>query len=116
MIAGTLAYEREIDALLASFDRAVANGTPELVLVSGYSGYRQVLDGARTAQGARPAPWPLRVRLICSTSGHPNMTLGQAFHGLVRPLLGRSEAELGWVSEPCCLIEIDRVISICHQE
>jgi predicted ATPase len=38
MIAGTLAYEREIDALLASFDRAVANGTPELVLVSGYSG------------------------------------------------------------------------------
>jgi len=30
--------EREIDALLASFDRVVANGTPELVLVSGYSG------------------------------------------------------------------------------
>jgi serine/threonine protein kinase len=30
--------EREIDALLACFDRAVTNGTPELVLVSGYSG------------------------------------------------------------------------------
>src|SRR4029077_15046456 len=30
--------EREIDTLLASFDRVVANGTPELVLVSGYSG------------------------------------------------------------------------------
>src|ERR1700682_6460672 len=30
--------EREIDAVLASFDRVVANGTPELVLVSGYSG------------------------------------------------------------------------------
>src|SRR5271157_3410872 len=30
--------EREIDALLASFDRVVAQGTPELVLVSGYSG------------------------------------------------------------------------------
>src|SRR6202171_2194846 len=30
--------EREIDALLASFDRIVANGRPELVLVSGYSG------------------------------------------------------------------------------
>src|SRR6202035_277759 len=29
---------REIDTLLASFDRVVANGTPELVLVSGYSG------------------------------------------------------------------------------
>jgi len=30
--------EREIDTLLASFDRVVANGTPELLLVSGYSG------------------------------------------------------------------------------
>src|SRR3979490_2928414 len=30
--------EREIDSLLASFDRVVANGTLELVLVSGYSG------------------------------------------------------------------------------
>ena len=29
---------REIDTLLASFDRVVASGTPELVLVSGYSG------------------------------------------------------------------------------
>jgi len=28
----------EIDTLLASFERVVANGTPELVLVSGYSG------------------------------------------------------------------------------
>src|SRR6201987_2097905 len=30
--------EREMDALPAAFDRAVAQGTPELVLVSGYSG------------------------------------------------------------------------------
>src|SRR6202035_3110297 len=30
--------EREIDALLATFDRVVAQGTPELVVVSGYSG------------------------------------------------------------------------------
>ena len=30
--------EREIDALIASFDRVVTSGTPELVLVSGYSG------------------------------------------------------------------------------
>src|SRR5262245_2987292 len=29
---------REIDTLLASFDRVVASGTPVLVLVSGYSG------------------------------------------------------------------------------
>src|SRR5207237_9939950 len=30
--------EREVDALLAAFDRVVAQGTAELVLVSGYSG------------------------------------------------------------------------------
>ena len=30
--------EREIEALIAAFDRAVAQGTPQLVLVSGYSG------------------------------------------------------------------------------
>ncbi|MDB5924071.1 MAG: multi-sensor signal transduction multi-kinase, partial [Betaproteobacteria bacterium] len=30
--------EREIDTLLTAFDRVVADGTPELVLVSGYSG------------------------------------------------------------------------------
>ena len=30
--------EREVDALLAAFDRMVATGAPELVLVSGYSG------------------------------------------------------------------------------
>src|ERR1700682_6007482 len=30
--------EREIDALLAAFDRVLAQGTPALVLVSGYSG------------------------------------------------------------------------------
>src|SRR6266852_4379442 len=30
--------EREVDALFAAFDRVVAQGTPELVLVSGYSG------------------------------------------------------------------------------
>ena len=29
---------RQIDALVASFDRVATTGTPELVLVSGYSG------------------------------------------------------------------------------
>jgi len=30
--------EREIEALIAAFDRVVAQGTTELVLVTGYSG------------------------------------------------------------------------------
>jgi predicted ATPase len=31
-------YEREIDTLMAAFDRAVTRGTPELVLAAGFSG------------------------------------------------------------------------------
>ena len=31
-------YGREVNALLGAFDRVVAHGAPELVLVSGYSG------------------------------------------------------------------------------
>jgi len=44
--------EREVNTLLAAFDRVVASGTPELVLVSGYSGRRQILCGERTAKSA----------------------------------------------------------------
>jgi serine/threonine protein kinase len=36
--------EREIETLLASFDRVVADGTLELVLVSGYSRHRRFAD------------------------------------------------------------------------
>jgi predicted ATPase len=40
-LVGAIAHpgrEREINALLAAFDRVVAQGTAEFVLVSGYSG------------------------------------------------------------------------------
>ena len=88
--------EREIKALLASFDRVVANGIPELVLVSGYSG-----------MGKSSAVHELHKVLVLPrglfASGKfdqykrdiPYATLAQAFQSLVRPLLGQSEAELG---------------------
>jgi PAS domain S-box-containing protein len=88
--------EREIDAVLASFDRVVANGTMELVLVSGYSGI-----------GKSSVVNELHKALISSrglfASGKfdqykrdiPYATLGQAFQNLVRSLLSQSEAELG---------------------
>jgi PAS domain S-box-containing protein len=88
--------EREIDALLASFDRVVANGTSEFVLVSGYSGI-----------GKSSVVHELHKALVPShglfASGKfdqykrdiPYTTLGQAFQSLVRSLLSRSEAELG---------------------
>ncbi len=85
----------EIETLLASFERVVANGTPELVLVSGYSGIGKsslvnelhtslVPSGGLFASGKfdqykRDVPYP---------------TLAQAFQSLVRRLLGKSEAEL----------------------
>jgi predicted ATPase len=88
---------REIDTLLASFDRVLASGNPELVLVSGYSGIGKssvvnelhkvlVAPGGLFASG----------KFDQYKRDIPYMTLGQAFQSLVRPLLGRSEAELGW--------------------
>jgi len=88
--------EREIDALLAAFDRVVANGTPELVLVSGYSGIgkssvvnelHKVLVGPRGLFAS--GKFDQYKRDI------PYATLAQAFQSLVRPLLGQSDVELG---------------------
>ena len=88
--------ERDIDALLASFDRVVANGTLGFVLVSGYSGI-----------GKSSVVNELHKALVPSgglfASGKfdqykrdiPYATLGQAFQSLVHSLLSRSEAELG---------------------
>jgi len=88
--------EREIETLLASFDRVVTDGTPELVLVSGYSGI-----------GKSSVVNELHKALVSSrglyASGKfdqykrniPYVTLAQAFQSLVRSLLGESEAQLG---------------------
>src|SRR5246500_1961255 len=87
--------EREIELLIAAFDRVVAQGTTELVLVSGYSGIgkssvvhelhkvlvppRGLFASGKFDQYKRDIPYP---------------TLMQALQSLVRPLLGKSEAEL----------------------
>jgi PAS domain S-box-containing protein len=88
--------EREIDALLASFDRVVINGTPELVLVSGYSG----IGKSSVVHELHKALVPPRGLFASGKFDQykrdiPYATLAQAFQGLVRPLLGRNEAELG---------------------
>jgi PAS domain S-box-containing protein len=86
---------REIDTLLAAFDRVVAGGAPELVLVSGYSGIgkssvvhelHKVLVSPRGLFAA--GKFDQYKRDI------PYATLAQAFQSLVRRLLGKSEAEL----------------------
>ena len=88
--------EREIEALLASFDRVVATGTLELVLVSGYSG----IGKSSVVNELHKALVPPRGLFASGKFDQykrdiPYATLGQAFQSLVRSLLSQSEAELG---------------------
>jgi PAS domain S-box-containing protein len=86
---------REVDTLLAAFDRVVAHGAAELVLVSGYSGVgkssvvnelhkvlvppRGIFAAGKFDQYKRDVPYA---------------TLAQAFQMLVRRILVQSEAEV----------------------
>jgi PAS domain S-box-containing protein len=86
---------REIDTLLASFDRVVASGRPELVLVSGYSG----IGKSSIVNELHKVLVPRRGLFASGKFDQykrdiPYSTLGQALQSLIRPLLGKSEAEL----------------------
>ena len=86
---------REVDALLAAFDRVVTSGAPELVLVSGYSG----IGKSAVVHELHKALVPPRGLFASGKFDQykrdiPYATLVQAFQSLVRPLLGQSEAEL----------------------
>jgi serine/threonine protein kinase len=87
--------EREVRMLLEAFDQVVASGTPELLLVSGYSGIGKssvinelhkalVLPGALFASG----------KFDQYTRDIPYATLARALQSLVRPLLSKPEVEL----------------------
>jgi PAS domain S-box-containing protein len=86
---------REIEILLASFDRVVAGGMPELVLVGGYSGI-----GKSSVVNELQKMLVLPRGLFASGKFDqykrdiPYATLAQAFQGLIRFLLCKSEAEL----------------------
>ncbi|HWS61788.1 MAG TPA: AAA family ATPase, partial [Steroidobacteraceae bacterium] len=88
--------EREIDALLAAFDRVVAHGTPELVLVSGYSGIGKssVVNELHKVL-VSPQGMFASGKFDQYKRNIPYSTMAQAFQSLVRSLLGRSEADLG---------------------
>jgi len=88
--------EREINALLASFDRVVADATPEFVLVSGYSG----IGKSSVVNELHKVLVPQRGLFASGKFDQykrdiPYATLGQAFQSLVRSLLARSAEELG---------------------
>ena len=90
--------EREIETLLAAFDRVVTSGRPELVLVSGYSG----IGKSAVVNELHKALVPPRGLFASGKFDQykrdiPYATLAQAFQSLIRPLLGKSDAELaGW--------------------
>jgi PAS domain S-box-containing protein len=88
--------EREIDTLLSAFDRVVAQGTSEFVLVSGYSG----IGKSSVVHELHKVLVPPRGLFASGKFDQykrdiPYATLAQAFQSLVRPLLGQSEEELG---------------------
>jgi predicted ATPase/signal transduction histidine kinase len=85
----------EIDTLLASFDRVIASGTPELVLVSGYSGVGKSSIVNELHKVLVP-PRGLFASGKFDQYKHdiPYATLAHAFQSLIRPLLGKNEAEL----------------------
>jgi PAS domain S-box-containing protein len=87
--------EREIDVLLATFDRVVAQGTPELMLVSGYSGV-----GKSSVVNELHKVLVLPRGLFASGKFDqyrrdiPYATVAQAFQSLIRQILVKSEAEV----------------------
>ena len=86
---------REIDTLLTSFDRVVASGNPELVLVSGYSG----IGKSSVVNELHKVQVPSRGLFASGKFDQykrdiPYSILAKAFQGLIRPLLGKSDAEL----------------------
>jgi serine/threonine protein kinase len=85
----------EISTLLASFERVVTSGGPELVLVSGYSG----IGKSSVVNELHKVLVPPRGLFASGKFDQykrdiPYVTLAQAFQSLVRPLLGKTEAEL----------------------
>jgi PAS domain S-box-containing protein len=88
--------EREVAELLAAFDRVVAGGPPELMLVSGYSGIgKSALVNELHKVLVPPRGLFAAGKFDQYKRGVPYATLAQALQGLVRPILAQKEAELG---------------------
>jgi PAS domain S-box-containing protein len=87
--------ELEIDALVAAFDRVVAHGTPEFVLVSGYSGVGKSSVVNELHKVLVP-PHGLFAsgKFERYKRDIPYTTLAQAFQTLVRQILVKSEVEV----------------------
>src|SRR5262249_36380704 len=88
----------ERETLLSAFERVVATGVPELVLVSGYSG----IGKSSIVNELHKVLVPPRGLFASGKFDQhkrdiPYATLIQALQGLIHQILGKSDAELiGW--------------------
>jgi PAS domain S-box-containing protein len=85
----------EVGTLLAAFERVISSGTPELVLVTGYSG----IGKSSVVNELHKVLVPPRGLFASGKFDQykrdiPYATLAQAFQSLVRPLLGQSDGEV----------------------
>ncbi|WP_437739899.1 AAA family ATPase [Sorangium sp. So ce1504] len=87
--------EREVEALLAAFERVVANGRPELVLVSGYSGIgKSSLVAELHGPVVRERGFFLSGKFEQLKRDVPYHAFLQAFRALLRELLCASEEQV----------------------
>ncbi|WP_437708496.1 AAA family ATPase [Sorangium sp. So ce448] len=87
--------EREIEALRAAFERVVANGRPELLLVSGYSGIgKSSLVAELHGPVVRERGSFLSGKFDQLKRDVPYRPFLHAFRGLVQEILGASEQQL----------------------
>ncbi|MBV8051418.1 MAG: PAS domain S-box protein, partial [Acidobacteriaceae bacterium] len=94
---------KEIEILLAAFDRIVQGGATELVLVSGYSG----IGKSAVVNELHKVLVPPRGLFAAGKFDQykrdiPYSTLAQAFQRLVRPLLAKSDVELSYWRAALC--------------
>jgi PAS domain S-box-containing protein len=114
--------DHEVDTLLTAFDRIVAGGKPELVLVSGYSG----VGKSAVVNELHKSLVPPRGLFASGKFDQykrdiPYATLAQAFQSLIRPLLSKNEEdlrkwrdELGEALDPNGLLIVELVPELKH--
>ncbi|GAB7522241.1 ATP-binding sensor histidine kinase [Paraburkholderia sp. 2C] len=86
---------REVETLLAAFDRVMAGGRPELILVAGYSGIgKSAVVGELQKVLVSPRGLFAAGKFDQYKRDIPYWTLAHAFQGLLRPFLGKRDAEL----------------------